>query len=293
MVHKYLGGATPTPGSYAPEDEEIRSLALDACRNFQDLYGRFRFSQALEALWELIRALNRYVDTSAPWTLFKAGDGARLGTVMYVLLESLRKTALHLWSTMPEAAGAMLEQLGLEREPARGVLQSEGEAWGLLPPGTAVARSSTLFPRIELPAEGEQELSSGTDSSPAAKSSTVADISAKSPQNQPERIEYADFQKLDLRVGTVLQARKHPEADKLLVLTVDIGEETPRQIVAGIAAHWGPEALSGRQVVVVANLKPRKLRGVESQGMLLASPQEGGMPLVAVTHPVANGSKVS
>ncbi len=302
MTAKYFGGVVPAPGAYTEEDETLRTLAVEAQRNFCNLFGRVRFSNALESLWELVRALNKYVDSAAPWTLFKQGDTKRLGTVMYTLLESMRKVAVHLLPVMPEAATSMLAQLGLEVNVDAVDLGNEAETWGGLQPGTTVAGASNLFPRVELVREKDEpaEVASakgkpadGAGTAKNAKPAAVAPAPAASPAEDAGVIDFEDFQKVDIRMGTVVAVERHPNADKLLRVEVDLGEEKPRQIVAGLAAYFSPEQLQGRQVAVVANLAPRKLRGLESQGMILAVRQGEGMELVSVSGPVSPGSKVS
>jgi methionyl-tRNA synthetase len=182
----------------------------------------------------------------------------------------------------------MLSQLGLKFGLEGTDLESETSSWFGLPPGTVVAERSNLFPRQDLEAREEKPAEPKK-----AKASKEAKPAAKIEMACPECIEFEDFAKLDLRVGTVLEAVPHPEADRLLVLKVDAGEEAPRQVVAGIAEFWKPEELVGRQVVVVANLKPRKLRGMVSQGMVLAVKKEGGLALLGPSSEVANGGKVS
>lgn len=301
MTAKYFGGVIPTPAAYTEDDEAIRQLASDAQCNFCELFGHTRFSTALEALWELVRALNKYVDSAAPWTLFKQGDTERLGTVMYTLLECMRKVALHLWPVMPEASVVMLEQLGITFDAKVVRLREEGEQWGLLVPGTTVAKASNLFPRVELVREETVEVPAVKEEKQKQKQAKTANTGkAEAPVAQAGAegeatplIDFADFQKVDIRMGTVLVAERHPNADKLLRVEVDLGEESPRQIVAGLAAFFTPEQLIGRQVAVVANLAPRKLRGLESQGMILAVRQGDGMELVSVSGAVDAGSKVS
>ena len=310
MTAKYFGGIVPKAGPYTEDDEAIRQLASDAQRNYCELFGRVRFSTALESLWELVRGLNKYVDSAAPWTLYKQGNTERLGTVMYTLLECMRKIALHLWPVMPEASSAMLEQLGLTVDPDTAALGAESSRWGVLVPGTTVAGASNLFPRVELIREEDDAAAKAQSGKDAAKSGKgapkasgsegsgkpgkAAKEAADAAKAEPAPlIEFDDFQKVDIRVGTVLVAERHPNSDKLLRVEVDLGEECPRQIVAGLAAYFTPEQLVGRQVAVVANLAPRKLRGLESQGMILAVRQGEGMELVAVSGPVDAGSKIS
>ena len=152
MTHKYFGGSIPQAGQGGPDEEELMLLAKDACLNYQRLFERFQTAKALESLWELVRGLNKYIDTQAPWSLHKENNGSRLATVMYFVLECMRKVAVHLWPVMPEAASAMLTQLGVTQDPASMNILMEAEGWGNLTAGTAVAKASNLFPRVEPPA---------------------------------------------------------------------------------------------------------------------------------------------
>jgi methionyl-tRNA synthetase len=284
MTHKYFDGKVPPMGEAGAEDEEIRNLGRHSLAECQRLFARMNFSLGLDALWELVRALNKYVDGMQPWALHKSGNSERLAAVMYVCLEHMRKVALHLWPVMPETCGRMLEQLGVEYRPEEAKMDQEIDAWGVLREGTGLAKASNLFPRVERP-RVEAEKSAEKGNKPKKENKKQAET--------PGTIEFGDFQKLDLRVGKVTSAEKHPDADKLLVLKVDLGEDGPRQIVAGLAEHFSPEELQGRQVVVVANLAPRKLRGVESQGMVLAAHGDEGLRTVTVSEAVEAGSKVS
>ncbi len=286
MTHKYFEGKVPVPGDETEEDCEIKSLGRKAMAEFQNNFMEARFSRGLEGLWELVRGLNKYIDTTQPWTLFKEENMDRLGTVMYVLLENMRKIAVHLWPVMPEASEMMLDQLGIKFAPEKVNLQGEIDVWGLLESGIDVAKKSNLFPRVELPKEEEV--------APKKKEAKASKKKVKEVKTEiPGVIEFPDFQKVDMRVGTVLSVAKHPDADKLLLVKIDTGDEEPRQVVAGLAEFFKPEELEGRQVVVVVNLKPRKLRGEVSQGMILAVRNGEEMQLLTVTAPVGNGCKVS
>ncbi len=274
MTHKYFAGLVPDPGRDRQQPGPLGDLVRTALADFQQGFAGVRFSRALESLWEAIRGLNRYIDSEQPWALHKQGEEAQLATVMYNVLESLRKIARHLVPVMPHAAAGMLGQLGLG--DSRRTLSEELDHWGGLEPGTGVSRSSNLFPRLE----------PEKDPSPCPPQKDVA---------APEEslAEFSDFQKLDLRIGTILSARTVPRADKLLQLMVDLGETEPRQLVAGVAEHYSPDDLPGRQVVVVANLKPRTIRGVRSQGMVLAVHEKGALRLVVPSQEVTPGSRVS
>ena len=280
MTAKFCAGTIPQPGPDTDRETALKALAQDAMSNFQNLFDNVRFSNALESLWELVRALNRYVDAAAPWALAKNKETERLGTVLYTLLECMRKIALHLWPVMPQKSVAMLEQLGVAFDLKAVRLTEEITSFGGLVPGGKVAVESNLFPRVEaveeVPAPPVKEV---------AAPAPVAEVAGT--------IEFADFQKPDLRVGLVVDCEPHPNADKLLKVMVDIGEDTPRQILAGMAEFFAPAEMLGKQVVVVANLAPRKMRGLESQGMILAVRTESGLELLTAGGPVAPGSKVS
>ncbi|OIQ52002.1 Methionine--tRNA ligase [Pseudodesulfovibrio hydrargyri] len=284
MTHKYFGGQIPRPDVEDVVDAEIKKIGQDAMQSFQDFFSELKFSRALEGLWELVRGLNKYIDETAPWALFKAGNTGRLSTVIYVLLENMRKIAVHLWPVMPEASEKMLEQLGIAFAPEKVNLPKELDVWGLIESDITVAETSNLFPRVDLPAE-----EAPAEPAKKAKKTPKKD---KAEETVCE-IEFEDFQKLDLRVGTVREVEKHPDADRLLLVKVDTGDKDLRQVVAGLADYFEPADLVGKQVVVVANLKPRKLRKQLSQGMVLAVKTDKGMELLTPTGQVPPGSKVS
>jgi methionyl-tRNA synthetase len=291
MTHKYFGGEVPRPDVEALMDAEIKKLGQDAMRAFQDHFGALRFSRGLEGLWELVRGLNKYIDATAPWTLFKDKNTGRLATVIYVLLENMRKIAVHLWPVMPESSENMLKQLGIVFALDKFNLPKELDVWGLLESGSKVAETSNLFPRVDPPAPAEAAPVK-SDGGKKAKSGKASKAEAQE-QAGNGAIEFEDFQKLDLRVGTVIEVERHPDADRLLLVRVDTGDAQPRQVVAGIADFFAPDDLVGRQVVVVANLKPRKLRKQLSQGMILAVKSGEGLQLLTPSGEVAPGSKVS
>jgi methionyl-tRNA synthetase len=273
MTHKYCGGRVPECGELGDGDREVLSVGQTALAQFQAHFQQFQFSRALASLWELVRHLNKYIDHSAPWALFRGGETIRLSTVLYVVLEGMRKIALHLWPVMPSVAEAMLAQLGWKWTLETVDLEGETSSWFGLQPGTPVAERSSLFPR-------QEDLMAPPVPQPTG-------LVAKEP------VDIEDFSRLDLRVGTVLEALPHPQADRLLIVRLDDGTPTPRQVVAGIASSWAPADLLGRQVVFVANLKPRKLRGQVSQGMILAVKTDAGLALLSPTAAVPPGSPVS
>ena len=295
MTAKYFNSIVPEPMADHPDDEAIRQLAADATTNFIQLFGQTRFAQGLDSLWDLVRACNKYVDTQAPWALAKQGNVERLTSVMYTLLESLRKVAIHVWPVMPRAARLMLEQLGIEvpeNTPPTTALEAETSQWGGLKPGTRLAASSNLFPRI---GQEKEDAPAKKPAKKEKKAQAAAEKSAPAPtQVAPAAapLAFDDFKKVEIRVGTVLRAEQHPNADRILRLEIDLGEDAPRQILSGLAEHYAPETLEGRQVCVVANLAPRKIRGLESHGMVLTAEKDGALELLTVSGAVPNGSLV-
>lgn len=302
MTARYFDSRVPDAGlhgdSLTGDDRALIELAESAVRNYAQLFGNVRFSQALDALWELVRALNKYVDVQAPWALFKAGNMSRLAVVLRLMLECMRTVAVWLWPVMPGTAAAMLEQLGQPLPPsdrfgaAPDPLDPDALRWDELAPGAALAPASNLFPRLEVPAAdaGAGRKAAGKAANACARGKRAKD---QPPAPTPGEAAFADFQKLDLRVGVIVEAEKLPDADKLLCFKVDLGEEAPRQILSGIAEHFAPEALVGRQVCVVANLAPRTIRGRISQGMILTAEHEGRLVLIVPGGEVPGGSRIS
>jgi methionyl-tRNA synthetase len=268
MTHKYFGGIVPEVG---PELTRQFGLGLgpEALRTIAD-YARamegFELQKALVVVWEFIGQMNKAIDVSAPWELAKKKTTQRqLEAVMNSLLKGLRLIAGLIYPVLPDTAGRMQKHLGLDPN-APFYLLEELRLWKPVPPGTQLPKTVMLFPRIETAAPAE---------TPAG---TVA--------IKPE-IGIDDFSKIDLRVATVVNAEPVPKAKKLIKLDIDLGER--RTIVAGIAEHYTAESLIGRQIIVVANLKPAKLMGILSQGMLLAAGDATGPVLIAPDRAVGRG----
>lgn len=254
MVEKYCDSKLPA----APEQDEAVVQAIVAQKaRFEEEFSNYSFSRALEAAWEAISIVDKYISDSAPWKLAKDETNRKqLETVLYTALEALRHLALQLAPIMPVATQAMWTGMGLEGSPLE--IDPNGVVWGGLPSGAAIREVKALFPTLD-----KEKIMSEISEQTAAKPEATAEIKPT--------ISIDDFAKVDLRVALVLEAERVPKADKLLRLVVDIGEQKPRQILAGIAQYYTPEQMVGRKIVVVANLEPRKLRGLESQGMLLAA----------------------
>ena len=262
MISKYNGGVVPKAGPEEGPDAELKELAVTTWKKVEDYMEKFSFNNALESIWVLIRRINKYIDETAPWILAKSEDTkARLDTVLHNLEEGLRIVSILIYPFMHETSIRMRKQLGLEgKEP----VWEDAKVFDITE-GISVEKGEALFPRLDVQAELEalekiKEASSGAP--------------ARSYEPYKDAIEYPDFEKLDLRTGTIISAEKHPKADKLLVFKVQMGSEV-RQIVSGVAESYKPEECVGKNVIIVANLKPRTLRGVESNGMLLFADQDG------------------
>lgn len=310
MNAKYFGGRVPAPKPFDEADKAIEELCASAMRNFSQLFGNVQFAQGIEALWELVRALNKYVDSQAPWALHKQGNMERLATVMYVLLAAMRKTALCLWPVMPVACGKMLEQLGQsvqENMPPVPVLEDEMNSLDGLVPGIVVAEASNLFPRIEVkkdPAAAEktkaekaqakaEKKAAKQQKADADKAAEACAASQGAAVSGRPNIDFDHFKALDMRVGTVLVAERHPNADRILRLEIDFGEEQPRQILSGLAEHYAPEAVVGKRVCAVLNLEPRKIRGLMSHGMVLTAGDGSSLALLGLDANVPDGSEIA
>ena len=280
MAHKYFKGVVPV---IDPSVEQEFSLGMaekanQAVQNYQKAMQGFAFHKGLAAIWEFINQMNKYVDVTAPWQLAKNKAGRpQLEIVIYNLLEGLRVVAGLIYPVMPETAATMIKHLGLDPDKPFYKMKLVGN-WKMLTPGIQLPKSTTLFPRIDLKKN---------------ETAAIMDENEKSlsPPLKPE-ISINDFGAIDLRVGKVIKAETIPRAKKLLKLEVDLAEPQPRTIVAGIAGSYEPETLVGRQVVVVANLKPAKLMGVQSQGMVLAASSEQDVVLLSPGKSMPPGTQV-
>ncbi|MEZ5400305.1 MAG: methionine--tRNA ligase [Bryobacteraceae bacterium] len=281
MIHQYREGKTPAGAS----DPAIAEAGSQAIAGATAAFENYQFSKGLEAVWALLSAVDKFIVEQAPWKLVKsaeAADQARLDTTLYSAAEALRVATVLLAPVLPHSTPKIWAQLGFP-----GDLHSQRIdelAWGQLPAGQQTLKPEPLFPRIDAKAALEKmsELEDNENIRQAAlMGSTLPAPAGPAPAPIDAPISIDDFAKVDLRVGKVLEAAPVKGADKLLHLKVDIGEPQPRSIVAGIALAYKPERMVGRKVVIVANLQPRKLRGIESQGMIVAASLEGGSPVLA------------
>ncbi len=253
-------------------------------------FDNLAFSRALETAWSVVARVDKMITEAKPWDLAKDENQQQtLGAVLYRAAESLRWLSVLLYPVMPEASRAIWQQLGLDGGPDR--IDPTTLKWGEVPEATRIGDVQAVFPRLDkaaiLAEINKTPASEPIETPPSMSAATDA-------EELTSFIEIDDFAKVDLRVGQVLSAERIPKADKLLLLKIDLGEEQPRQVLAGIAQYYDPEKIIGRKVVVVANLKPRKLRGYESQGMVVAASYgvEGRPVLATFTEDVPNGARL-
>ncbi len=307
MIARYCGGRIPQASTAAERsdvDLRVERQAGESMEAAVAAFNALEFSRGLEAIWSLISAVNKYLVKTAPWALAeKADEQARLATVLYTAAEALRIASVLIAPVTPVAAARICRQLGQQEEVGEQLLANL--KWGQLPAGQQIDKVEAVFPRLDRKAavtelrlleEALQKEEALVPEKPApgvpSEAAQPATPSAAAPADNP-RISLEDFLKVDMRVGTVRTAERVKGTQKLLKIAVDIGTEV-RQVVAGIAEEYPTESLPGRKVVVVANLAPRKLRGVESNGMVLAATVgEAGTPaLVSVPDDVPNGSRL-
>ena len=276
MIQQYRGGVVP-----AGNAQQIQKVACETIGTTAEAFYRFEFSKGLEAVWTLLSAVDKFIVEQAPWNLAKKQDGgAQLDSALYTSAEALRIATALLSPILPESCAKIWSQLGMP-EPIESV-RLDSLAWGQLRAGQKIGQIAAVFPRIDAKPAIEKMRELETQVS-AEQAVLLGKAPAVSPEAAPAgpQITIEDFSKIDLRVGQVLSAERVKGADKLLHLKVDLAEAEPRSIVAGIAEAYAPEAMVGRKVVIVANLAPRKLRGLTSNGMIVAASIEGGKPVLA------------
>ena len=276
MSNKYFGGVVTNTNVCEPVDDELKAVALEAPKKVAEKMDKLRVADAIDVIFNLLRRSNKYIDETMPWALAKdASKQDRLQTVLYNLIESIRIAAVLLASYLPETSEKILNQINTDQRDYLDL-----NTFGLYASGTKVTdKPEALFMRLD-------------------PKVVLAKVEAKEAKPAPKKepavpeITIDDFSKVELKVGTVVKCEKHPKADKLLVSQVDLGDET-RQIVSGIASCYTPEDMVGRKVIVVTNLKTANLRGVESQGMLLAGQHKKKIALATLAEDLPNGTKIS
>jgi methionyl-tRNA synthetase len=293
MINRYFKGEIPYSSHAAKtkSDETVAETASKTIADFATYFDQYQFSRALEAAWGLIATVDKYIVENEPWSLGEKQDGdsrSRLATVLYTSAEALRIATALAHPVIPDATAKIWTQMGLGdiKKVALNDL-----AWGQMPSGTKLGEVSPVFPRADKSAVERMQQMEDQQRAPVVEESKVLPAEQKASAPQPAapvttptssdgKITIDDFAKVDLRVGLVKVAERVPKSDKLLRLEVDLGTEV-RQVLAGIAEAYAPETLVGRKVVIVANLAPRKMRGLESNGMIVAASLEGGKPVLA------------
>lgn len=283
MIEKYFGGVLPAPAAYTDVDNELIDKVLALPDRYAQEMDTLQFSQALQEIWRVIGECNRYIDVTQPWILGRDEvQKDRLGTVLYVLAESIRFVAILISPVMPRTPELIFQQLGVTDSAQKE--WASLAAFGALKPGSVVKKGDALFPRIDIKAD--------------LAALSQPDAGDEVPGEEPlvaskPTIPFDDFTKLDLRVARVVDCQAVPGSDKLLQFTLSLGDQT-RTVVSGISVFYNPEQLIGRKLVLLCNLAPRKIRGVLSEGMLLSSedPQDGTLRLLSADDDAAEGAEI-
>ena len=304
MVDKYRDGIVPEPAQASEFDEDLKKVQAETLGLVQEHMEHFDFQKTFESIWTLVRRSNKYIDETQPWILAKEEGSPVLDTVLYRLVDALRTIANLLAPFTPETSKEMLRQLAIEKEDY--LLASEVDRY---PAGTKVQRGQALFPRMDVEEEMGKIYAKNNALMAQRQGISLEELLARQnevkqpPHEEKEKEEakeeavnymtFDDFEKVEMKVGQVVKCEVHPDADKLLIETVDFGDET-RTVVSGIREWMSPEEMEGKKFVFVTNLPPRKIRGIESQAMILtAEAEDAGVvcPLTPVKD-VPNGSLI-
>ena len=294
MIEKYFGGVVPAPAEYTELDQKLIEQASTLWQRVEKNMNALQFSGALVEIWKLIGECNKYIDLTTPWILAKnEADRPRLGTVMYVLLECARIVAVLIAPTMPRTPERIFAQIGVAEDELK--VWESVKAFGGAKPGSVVKKGEALFPRIDIAKELElleAERQAAMAAAQKAELAAPAD-EEKTVFTQKDLCQFDDFEKIQLVVAKVLKCEKVPKADKLLKSTLKVGN-TERIVVSGIAKFYTPEEMVGKKVVLLANLAPRKIRGVESHGMLLcaANADDSKLSLLTVDSDMEDGCEI-
>lgn len=273
MVEKYNQGIVPEYDKHIHNKniihKTIQEKGEQLVESMEEHYKKFEFSQLLEEIWVYIKSINKYIDSTKPWKLYNEKNTVELNVVLYNLIQALKLIALYIYPVLPQTANRIFSQLGIDKKVEDMDYLKETK-WGTVKPGMKTKKGELLFPLLQ---EKKME--------------------EKIEAPKEELIDIEHFKKIDLRVAEVLKAERLPDTEKLIKLEISLGEEK-RTLLAGIAQHYKPEELVGKKIIVIKNLQPRKMRGIESQGMLLAaSNDKGELSILTVEHDVAIGSKIS
>lgn len=266
MISDWCEGRIPNPSDYDQSDNELKNLATQTPEKVMEQIYKIGVTSAIDEIFKLIRKANQYIEISAPWNLAKNKDTKKLNTKLYASVEVLRIISVLIYPVMPDKALQVRKMLGLSEKEIPDLTKEKN--WGNLKPGLKIGKMESLFPRIQI--------------EPKKETSTM----------EENLVGIEDFQKLDLRVAKVLEAEAVPGATRILKLKIEVGDKQ-KQIVAGIAEHYKPEELIGKKVVVVNNMKPTTIRGVQSEGMILVAKDGKGMVLLGTEKEIETGAKIS
>jgi methionyl-tRNA synthetase len=272
MINQYCDGKIPGPHSETPGQKEMMELAENTPDEVYNHVRNFRITDAVAGAMKLVRATNRFLENAAPWQLAKEGKRNVVGGVLYAAAEMIRIASILLYPLMPKKMLEIRDIFGLDDST---LTLDSARIWFDLPHGNQVTIKKSVFPRMD-----------------AKKVPTLIAPPRDEENDQTGLITIDQFAKMELRVAEVVDAARVKGADKLLHLNITIGAEK-RQIVAGIATHYSPEEIAGMKIIVVANLEPAKIRGIESHGMLLAAQKDGALTLVTVDKDIPSGASVS
>ncbi len=282
LVAKNFDGRVPEPGETTEAETELQMKWLDLLPAIRNMWDELKTAESLEAVMECVRATNRYFDSEEPWVLAREGKAERLGTVLYTALEAVRIASAVLYPVMPGKMAELRGRIGMDAEPSF----EKAAQWGVLAAGTKIEKGTPLFPRADL-----DEVQTRVQAKLEAAQAKLEE--KEEPVAEEELVSIDDFKKLKLKVGTILSAEPIKKTDKLLKLKVDVGEVEPRQLVGGIAEFYKPDELVGRQIVIIANLEPASIRGVASQGMLLAADDDKNtLAFLTPEKDVPNGTPI-
>jgi len=291
LIERTQAELIPNPKEIGPTEQELRHVTMTLLNEVLPRHlEQLEFNRALEAIWQVVQLANQYVDKTAPWTLAKnENDAEQLRTVLYTMAETLRCLSLATYPFMPSSAQSICSQLGISAEFISPLLKNKIE-WGGLRPGTLIHKGPSLFPRIESKPQGAKSVNDISATPQPAPAATVTPA-APAAVPVPPQITIDEFMKIQLKTAKVLSAERVPKSEKLVKLHVSLGTEQ-RQIVAGIGKKYEPDTLVGKTIVIVANLKPAKLMGIESQGMVLAAGDADVRGLLTILEEVDPGTKV-
>lgn len=286
MIEKYNQGILPAADYTFEFDASLKEIVTAAPEKVSAAMDHLNYSGALEEIWKVISRTNKYIDETQPWVLAKSEDDkAKLDTVLYNLTEAIRVISVLIRPFMEKTSNTIWAQFSIQEGELS--LWENLSKWGIMKAGAKVSKGDVMFPRLDV----AQEIERINEANRAFAEARGGKVETEAPLVHKEEITIDDFSKVELRIGEVLEAKAHPNADKLLVLQIKIGPEV-RQIVSGIAKHYKPEELVGKKLIVVANLKPVKLRGVDSYGMILAASNEEEFTLGTVLSDIKSGSEV-